>query len=620
MDNDRDDRIKKYEYVMEPSEIREFCLAALWEQFKCRKGMWLRLLPLIVIEIFIIPEAAVMIVVIITLVFMISGIYNYTATYKLLAGQPWCVWVEGSKFKAKRAGYSEMPCGSIQFINIKRHLLMLGYMQAVKRPAWFVIPLRVFDNVMEQESFLNQIRNPQTEEKAADTTQQEYMRFSYMIDGEKWVRFQKGAADILNSTSLGKPVRLYGMLIWGCVAAAATILGAYFVAGMLNWILVVFCLSIAIWMILRIYCRSPQEDIRKQLKSPEIAAKICGLWQVSLAKEGITVSMPMEMKSFYSWEALAWFLETEEAFYIFHQDKRHYIMIAKESFVSWEQVDAFHRICVEHGMQKVAPKKAFYVPGWLTWVLFGLIMGMILVVLVIKIFLDTRETAGDVLRGETDGYAETVTPDYPDAVPLDTQVEVLASLGIHVPKQTVSSVRDFMVEYDMYDQVEGNPYTWLLMDVGAPEYDDEWNLTGYCEDVFWFDFEGYDISTDYVNVLNGMLALAQGSPIESVSDIKENMDDVDWEEGRGTITLSLNWQGHVYLYDMEMYYDWIDDSVLGVLNPLLAKEGSQKYFYVTGDNGQGAIVFFCTPEWAAGFMNKTGLVLETSMTKADKIQ
>lgn len=631
MEEYRTDSIKKYEYVMESSEIREFCLAVLWEQVKCRKGTWLRLLLIVALEFLIIPEAALLVVGLILLMFVVSGIYNYTVTYKLLSGQPWCVWVEDGKFKTVRGDYSEVPCRNIQFIRMKKHLVMLGYMQAVKRPAWFVMPLRVFVNAMEREDFLNQIRNLQAEARAEYTgaacggmaNPQEYMRFHFMLDGERWVRFQKGAADILNSTSLGTPMRLYGMVIVGLVMAVATTACSYFVARTFNWMLVVFCFSITIWMILRLYCRNPEKEIRKQLRSPEIAAKVCGLWQVSLAGEGITAIMPMDMKSIYTWDSLQWLVETEEAFYLFHQDKRHYIMVAKESFVSWEQVDAFHRICADHGMQKVPSKKAFYVPGWLTWVIFALIIGVSLTVLTGKILGNTRDMTEDVMeaqREQNSGYMELDRDDYPGYVPLDKQVAVLASLGISVPEETVASMQEFMTEYDMYDLVEGSPYTWLLMDVGAPAYDEDFNLVGYSDQVFWFDFEGLDIYTDYITVLNGMLALAQGSPIESISEIREDIDDAEWERGWGTVTVSLDWQGQTYLYDMKMDYDWIDGEVLGILNPLLEQEGSQKYFYATGDDGQGAIVFFCTPQWAEEFEKKTGLLLGMSRTKADEIQ
>lgn len=67
----------------------------------------------------------------------------------------------------------------------------------------------------------------------------------------------------------------------------------------------------------------------------------------------------------------------------------------------------------------------------------------------------------------------------------------------------------FTSAFPLEEQVEESPYTWLLTDMGAPMYDEEWNVTGYAADVFWFDFEGFDISTDYINILNGMLALAE---------------------------------------------------------------------------------------------------------------
>lgn len=134
-------------------------------------------------------------------------------------------------------------------------------------------------------------------------------------------------------------------------------------------------------------------------------------------------------------------------------------------------------------------------------------------------------------------------------------------------------------------------------------------ILNYPTEVFSFDFEGYDISTDYIEVLNGMLALAKGSCLDSVSNIREDTTKVNWEQGDGKITLYLEWNGQEYTWDMDVYYDWIDSKVIGVLNVLLLEEGTQKLFYMTGDNGQGAIIFFCTPEWAETFSEKTGLEL-----------
>lgn len=604
-----------YEYVMEDAEIREFCLAAFGEQLKYSKRTGVRLVVILAAELFLIPEAAALTVLLLLLLLAAVGIYNCVVTAKILRGQPGSLWIEDGKLKARRRDYSEISCRNIQLIRRTKRLLMMGYMQGARRPAWFVMPVRVFGDQQELDLFLAMLRNPQgqmqgmyadqmgqqnteADSGVPESQKREYIRFVYQLDGERWVRLQKGAADLINGGSLGKSARTYGMIIWGCVMTAVLTAAVCLVAGTFHWMFACYGLALAVLMMLRLYCRDPEKAIRKQLKSPEVAARACGLWQVSLAEEGVSVTMPGDMKNIYLWESLAWFLETEEVFYLFHRDKKHFVMIAKESFLSWDQVHLFHQVCADHGIQKVVPKKARYMPLWLLWVLFGLFLLVCLGALAAKIYLDI---------GSGFGY---VSEDTYGRVPLEEQVEVLSSLGLHVPEETVDSVRNFMVEYGLYDLVEESPYTWLLTDMGAPTYDEEWNVAGYADEVFWFDFEGFDISTDYIDVLNGMLALSEGSCLDDVRDIQEDMTDADWEKGRGTITVSLRWNGERYQWDMEMYDDWIDSRVLGIFNPFLEQEGSQKYFYATGDNGQGAIVFFCTQEWAEQFTKKTGLVLE----------
>lgn len=607
------DSSRIYEYVMEPSEIREFCLTVYLEQLKYSKRTGVRLLLILAAELLFIPEAAAFTVLVLALMLLAMGIYNYAVTVKLLSGQQGSLWIEGGKLKARRRDYSEISCRHIGLIRKTKHLLLLGYMQGVRRPAWFVIPLRVFGDGQELDRFLSMLRRPQAQEECLDQNSQynaeaEFLRFSYRLDGERWVRLQKGAADLINGGSLGRTARIYGMVIWGCVMTAVLTGAVCLAAETFHWLFACYGLALSVLMILRLYCRDPEKAIRKQLKSPEMAARACGLWQISLAENGVSVTMPADLTNTFAWTSLAWLLETEEAFYLFHRDKKHFVMIAKESFLSWDQVHLFHRICADHGIQKNTSKKARYVPGWLVGLLFGLFLLVCAGIFTIKIFLDSRSTPGSVL-GDTYGR-----------VPLEEQVEVLSSLGLHVPEETVESVRSSMVEYGLYDLVEESPYTWLLTDMGAPAYDEEWNLTGYSEEVFWFDFEGFDISTDYIDVLNGMLALAQGSALDGVSDIRENTEDVDWERGRGTAGVSLVWKEQTYSYDMEVYNDWIDGRVLGIFNPFLEQEGSRKYFYAAGDNGQGAIVFFCTPEWAEQFTQKTGLALEKSTAKADEVR
>lgn len=615
---------RRYEYVMDEAEIREFCLHAFLEQLKCSKKTGIRLLVILAAELLLIPETAALTVLLVIVMVAAVGIYNYAATSKLLRGQPGSVWIEDGKLRARRRDYGEISCQDIKLVRRTKRLLMMGYLQRAGRPAWFMIPLRSFRDMSEVDMFLAMLRNPAAQGNYYDQTSQysagvgeadpagqentgadsanrigqnietgearEYLRFQFQLDGERWVRLQKGAADIVNGGSLGKTARLYGMLVLGCVMLAALVSVSCLVAKKFDWLIVGYSFALTILLILKLYYTDPEKLIRKQLMAPEAAARACGLWQVSLTEEGVSLTMPADIKNVYLWTSLVWLVETEEAFYLFHKDKKHFVMIAKESFQSWEQVRFFHQMCADHGIQKVVPKKVRYMPLWLLVALFG--------IAIVRAALTKKDEPG-VVSGDAYGR-----------VPLEEQVEVLKSLGLHVPEETAASVRSSMEEYGMYDLVEESPYTWLLTDMGTPTYDEEWNVTGYAADVFWFDFEGFDISTDYINILNGMLALAAGSCLDDVTDIREDMTDADWESGRGTVTVSLRWKGEPYEWDMEMYNDWIDASVLGILNPLLEQEGSQESFYATGDNGQGAIVFFCTQEWAEQFTQKTGLVLE----------
>lgn len=631
-----------YEYVMDEAEIREFCLHAFLEQLKYSKKTGIRLLVILAAELLLIPETAALTLLLVIVMVAAVGIYNYTATSRLLRGQPGSVWIEGDKLKAQRRDYGEIPCRDIKLVLRTKRLLMMGYMQRAGRPAWFMIPLRSFRDGHEVDMFLAMMRNPAAQENCYDQTSQcsaemrasipavqkntgadysdqisqniktgsprEYLRFQYQLDLERWVRLQKGAADLVNGGSLGSTARLYGMLALGCVMLAALLGVSCLVAKKFDWLIVGYSFALTILLILKLYYTDPEKLIRKQLLSPETAVRACGLWQVSLTEEGVSLTMPADIKNVYLWTSLAWMVETEEAFYLFHKDKKHFVMIAKESFQSWDQVRFFHQVCADHGIQKAAPKKAHYMPLWLLVALFVVCLLALFGIAIVRAALTKKDEPG------------VASGDVYERISLEEQVEVLKSLGLHVPEETAASVRNSMEEYGLYDLVEESPYTWLLTDMGAPTYDEEWNVTGYDDEVFWFDFEGFDISADYIDVLNGMLALAKESCLDGVTDIQEDMSDADWEKGRGTVTVSLCWKEQIYLYDMEMYNDWIDSEVLGIFNPLLEQEGSQRYFYATGDNGQGAIVFFCTSEWAEQFTQKTGLVLEKETTKADEVR
>lgn len=606
---------RKYEYILEPAEIREFCRKALVEDFKKRQVFWVLIAILWLLEAYYFPEGSLAIVLILLLFFVIVLLRNNMLGRKQLAGQRWTTWVENGKLKSRWENYSEMPCESIQFIRITRRLLMLGYLQTPGKKAWYIMPLRVFRDVQERDAFIDQIRNPgrsfmtETPTETKEETGQVYLRFSYILDTERWVRLSKRALRIMQAGTLGKRERIAGMTASACLIGLILPVSLSFIAGGFSWILMGFCIFLALMMILRIYFRDPEKSLRKQVQTPLIANRVCGLWKVSFAEDGITVEMPGQMRRVYVWGFPAYLVETEEVFYLFGRDKKQYIIVAKESFQTWDQVHCFRRLCEEKGIKTLPEKRMHYVP---TWVLVVAVLLYVALCGCLPAFHDLRnQRSGKTLTGSVD---RIVRPDY---VPLDQQVTVLEALGLSVDQDQVESLRDNMETYDMQEFIEGNPYTSLLINMGAPDHDEDFRIVGYSDEVFWFDFEGFDLSTDYIDILNGMLALAKGSCLDGVTDIEEDTKKVNWERGTGTVTVSLIFNGAQYQWDMKAYYDWIDGDVLGIFNTLLEQEDSQKFFYATGDNGQGAIVFFCTKDWARAFEMATGLEMEQYFTTAD---
>ena len=173
---------RRYEYVMDEAEIREFCLRAFLEQLKCSKKTGIRLLVILAAELLLVPEAAALTVLLMAVTVAAVGIYNYAATSKILRGQPGSVWIEDGRLKAQRRDYGEIPCRDIKLLRRTKRLLMMGYMQGARRPVWFMIPLRSFRDGHEVDLFLAALRDPVTQENYYD---QAYLRFQFQIDGER---------------------------------------------------------------------------------------------------------------------------------------------------------------------------------------------------------------------------------------------------------------------------------------------------------------------------------------------------------------------------------------------------------------------------------------------------
>lgn len=616
--------MKKYSFSMTKKEIMEFSIRAVLEQMRLQLAAWLGMLAICVLETLVVNWFGLFFVAFFIGLIILMVCRFYSSINKRLNGKTRIMWVEDGLLKVDGEVYGEMPCSSIQVIKKTKNLLMLGIYQAKKRLAWYPMPLRVFSDRQDMDEFLKMVQHPlasygqnaytmPVDDKDADkdAAESELFHFSFWINEEKWESVLFDTTEIISSGVLGGSNN--NKAIWAIVVGDFVL----FVCGCIfnvNFILLSFLFIILVGLLAfeSIVMSNPKKRIKRQLKKGILQNDVYGEWQVSIAENEVTWDGPKQGRSKMSWDKFSWMVETESAFYLFWTDKRHFLTILKECIGSYEQAEALKRLCTEKHLAVIMGKKVKYIPNW--------VFNLLIVVLIVIYMLssvwaavrDNRGSAQENVQDLGNGYyyrsEEFNSADYPTYVPIDKQVEILESQGFTVSDKIVQVAKDTMDEYEhMRIYVEGYPYTWLLTQIGAPDYNDEWEVTGYSDEVFWFDFEGVDISTDYITVLEGMMALAPQSAISSVTNISEDTTNVDWDKGSGSIKVSLEWNGQEYTWDMDMYYDWIDEDVLKTFNSLLEQTEEEERFYVTGDDGQGAIVFYCSKEWAEEFQNATWL-------------
>lgn len=433
--------------------------------------------------------------------------------------------------------------------------------------------------------------------------------FTYTLNEEKWVRFRKGFIETVNGSTLGIP-RLLGIsLLCFCCLEGLFFFIVYVIERSL-WQAVVLSLLFSLPCFLVMLFRNPERPIRRQAKQPGIQRGFEGAWRITLSEEGITQRSPDGFSWFYPWREMGWMVEGEFAFYLFRKDKKSAAMIPRECFQSWESIWALQELGRRKGLVQIRQQRRTSLPGWFLCLLVILLM-------LLHAFCRTIETA---LQETWNVYENTEEgEEYESGMPVgeeqqvydsvEQQAETLRSLGLTVPEGIVRSVQEDLEDSLSSGIAEKEVYLTLLLNLAWGYIDEEGNFSEGTGEVFWFDFEGWDLSTDYIHILEGMLALAEGSFLDGINEIEEDLEDVNWEKGRGKITVRLTWEGQEYEWDMKVYYDWIDSDVLGILNGLLRETESEKYFYITDDGGQGVIVLFCTKEWAEKFTEATEIKL-----------
>lgn len=548
---DLKENVKQYRFQLTKKETFEFCVRAIWEHQRLQVRKWILIAALCVLETLLVRWVGAFLVLALLALVVLAAWRNYFLMKKDLHEKMRTMWVENGMLKVETDVYGEIPCSSVEVIRETKRLLMLGHFQGKKRLAWYPMPRRVFGSRQEKDAFLSAIQEGKSvrtgEAVLAEKAENALFYFRFYMDEEKWTDVLAGATKVIRSGTFGNEKgRTVFLIVYGVMLAVLA--GSFFILDGNRVILILLFLLVMILLaLLRDWMGDPEKKTKRQIKSGLLQNDVCGEWETIIFETGVTQAGTQTGRSQLPWEALSWLVETRDAFYLFQEDKKHFMMIPFECLESYEQAEALKRLCAQKGLNVIAAKEKKYAPGWFFILLFvAVIIGYLGAMIGLAIRDGSRSAAKRQQAADTaaQDWAEEFDPaDYPDYVPLEEQVEVLRSLGFTVPEKVVESVRGDMEEYGMRVWAEGYSYTWLLSELGTPVYNEDWEIVDYSDEVFWFDFEGWDLDTDYIEVLEGMKALAAGSLIDSVKNIRENTDTVNWEEGSGEVTVSFEGKG-----------------------------------------------------------------------------
>lgn len=618
--------MKKYSCQMTRKEVRELYFGVI-----CRKHIrqllhgpkWLLLAALLALEWIAYPMLALGVVILMVVVLGLAIAGRYASLIRQLCQGARVIWAEDGMLKAEteEKQYSELLCDSIREIRITRSLLVLEFCLDSKTK-WYPIPLGVFEDERERDGFVQSLRNPQTREENAvseegpraqadgeesETWREEsageraYFCQSFQVEEEDWIRIMTDATDAIEAGTLGVQKKVG--LIWTglgvvCLYFVCRLVWKVFAAEWIDW-LALFA-GVIFLMLLRNRLERTEKKISRRIREGA-AWDACGSWEISVTEQGVRQSIQSRAGGSsitIPWENLLCMVETDAELFLFQRDKKHFTVLLKKHAESVEQIESLKALCGAKQVEVLPGKRKRYAPDWFLFILTVIAL------------------AGLVLAFSRVMFWGIGRDLIPESVPLEEQISVLRSFGFTIPEEMEQSLYEYEAEDEIISYVEDYPYTWLLTDLAWADEAEEW--AEWFEDgpeVFWFDFEGWDISEDYIRILEGMRELSAGSILDDVENIREDTDNLDWEKGAGTVTVSLEWRAQEYSWEMDVEYDWIDEKVLGIYNGLLKREGVAERFYMTFDDGQGALVFYCTKEWASSFEDATGLDLEAYMVQ-----
>ena len=199
---------------------------------------------------------------------------------------------------------------------------------------------------------------------------------------------------------------------------------------------------------------------------------------------------------------------------------------------------------------------------------------------------------------------------------LRTAADALEELGIDGAREAGDALLEWMEDSEtgewMLSCALATPEAaalQLLSDLGCGTWDEEtWAWSPSSSQVYWLDFEAFNLDTMYTEVVQGIDVITGEDVV--FADIAEDTSKVDYEKDAGTQGIGFLCNGEPCRYEADFNGDWIDPDFLTWMGQTLEGAKSGKRLYLCGDQGQGCILLWQTPEWVRALKKATGLTLE----------
>lgn len=178
----------------------------------------------------------------------------------------------------------------------------------------------------------------------------------------------------------------------------------------------------------------------------------------------------------------------------------------------------------------------------------------------------------------------------------------LKPLGIHISEDTLENLEFY--SSDSY----GNTLNLLCYEGFGQFTEDTWEWTPSTSGVYWFDTEFFYLDSMYTDFLHGVSAMHEDLDFEN---IQEDCSDVDWDSGKGTVSISFDWNDEHYTMEANCYGDWFDMDVLYELMEIVQESECAGELAYTYDGGQGCLLFYGERSVIKKLAYKTGIDFTT---------